>query len=220
MVKSLLKIFRKIYVSPEVKIYEKIITHSKACREAVKNLRDAMDNYGEKESYLRLLGKVFEHEKKADALRREILELLSKGGLPPISRQDFIRLVERMDMVADYAKEAARVLTILSEKELPQVIIEHLTKLTEIAHDASQMLYDAVKSLGESYDNAFRKVIKVEEIEDEGDTAYINALKSLSDIETKHSVLLEKVIEDIEMSIDACEDTSDVLEEIMIRAIR
>lgn len=220
MVKSLLKILRKVYVSPEIMIYEKIVTHSNACREAVKSLRDAMSSYKDRNSYLKYLSNVFEFEKKADALRREILELLSKGGLPPISRQDFIRLVERIDMIADYAKEAARVLTILSEKELPEVIIKHLTKLVEIAFDASQTLYEAVQSLGESYNDAFRKVIKVEEIEDEGDTAYINALKSLSDTETKHSVLLEKVIEDVEMSIDACEDASDVLEEIMIRAIR
>ena len=219
MITSVLRVLRKIYTSPEVLIYERIVEHSKTCVESVRMLKEAIHNY-ESSGYSRSLSEVYNYERKADGIRREILELLSKSGLPPVTRQDFIRLVERMDLIADYAKEVARILTILQGKKVDEVILDHMAKLSNAAFEASQTLHEAVSLLRRSYSESLNRVMRVEEIEDEGDTLYINALRALSEVEVRHSILLERAIEDLEMCIDACEDTSDVLEEIIIRFLR
>ena len=68
-----------------------------------------------------LARKVHEHESRADDVRREVIQELLQGALMGTYRADVLRLVERLDRLANTADTLAR--TILAPQQLPVGII-------------------------------------------------------------------------------------------------
>ena len=60
-----------------------------------------------------LYDKISEVEMKADSLRRDMISILSESGISPIERQDLMDLVRAIDWVADWSREAGRILVII-----------------------------------------------------------------------------------------------------------
>ncbi|RLI33706.1 hypothetical protein DRO56_01105, partial [Candidatus Bathyarchaeota archaeon] len=72
----------------------------------------------EKEASFKRLSRM---ESEADGVRRTLAEsLLTKGTLPPTVREDLMELVRAMDWVADWAKEAGRILDLLEFEKIPE----------------------------------------------------------------------------------------------------
>ena len=89
--------------------------------------------------------------------------------------------------------------------------------LAQVSMDSSTLLVEALKESKKEYRKALEIINDIEVKEDEGDTLYI---KSLAISRRYRDFLLYKLIDNIENSIDAAEDASDVLEEIIVRIIR
>jgi predicted phosphate transport protein (TIGR00153 family) len=58
-------------------------------------------------------------EMKADALRRTMVEELTKNEMFPEEREDLMELVRAVDWVADWSKEAGRILVIIPFDKAP-----------------------------------------------------------------------------------------------------
>jgi len=215
------RLMKRIYVSPEEEVLSMVLEHSVKCRDAARHLRELLELAVEGKSLDQKIAEIERAERDADKLRRAILDHLAEGALPPLSREDFVRLVERVDMVADWSREAARILRALECPSCLRGVSESLLKLGRHAEEAAEKLYEAVRVLGQDLRKARELVAEVERIEDKGDWAYAECLAVLSKHwEDINNPLVMVLVQDVENVVDAAEDASDVLEEIIIRALR
>lgn len=218
--KLLSRLAKAIYASPEIKVYEKVINHAEVCASTAKALREAIDAAIKGDMPRDLIERVYALEKQADVLRRQILDDLAKGGLPPLTREDFVRLAERVDKVADWSKEAARLIKASQGLSLDDELKALVRSLAEAEVKAANLLHRALTEMQSSYDSALSIIKEIEKLEDEADEDYVKALALTAKLPCPKMVLVERLIDAIENAIDACEDASDVLEEIIVRAIR
>ena len=65
-----------------------------------------------------------EMEIKADELRRELVDELTRSELFPEERDDLMELVRAVDWVADWSKEAGRILSIIPFEKAPEEMKE------------------------------------------------------------------------------------------------
>jgi len=71
-----------------------------------------------------LYDKVSEVEMKADELRRQMIVKLTERDVFPQERQDLMELVRAIDWVADWAREAGRILVIIPFEKAPEEMKE------------------------------------------------------------------------------------------------
>ncbi len=215
------KFLRSIYVPPEERLIKMVLDHASYCKDAASYLKESVESMVRGLEAEKKIVEVERAEREADRLRREILDYLAEGALPPLSREDFVRLTERVDMIADWSREACRILKALDKPSCLAKVGDTLIRLAEHAEEAAIKLYEAIGALSESLDEARKLVAEVERIEDLGDKAYAECLTELSRHWSEiNNPLVLVLIEDVENVVDAAEDASDVLEEIIIRALR
>ncbi len=216
---SLRSLVERIYKSPEAEVFEKIVIHASKCNEAAREFRHAVSSSQEEryEPARESLGKIMRLEEEADTIRRNILDRLAVIGIPPTVRQDYVRMAERIDLIADHVKASARTFLVIGPENIDKKLLGVLGDSAAALEEASRLLVDALEKSRENYDEAFSIIKRIEECEDRGDEFYIHALTMLRD---NQDLLLYKLINDVEGAIDAVEDASDVLEEILVRIIR
>ena len=73
--------------------------------------------------------RVANSEREADALRRKVMDEVSKGELSPVDRADLMDLVKRLDMVADWSRESTRVLGAIPMKHVPRSIKDEFVEI-------------------------------------------------------------------------------------------
>jgi len=220
------KALGKIWTPPEEKISELVIYHAELCFKAVEALAKATEEVCkiDKEQLEQCLQKVHSYEEEADRIRREIVKELAKGALPPLSREDFIRLAERMDLVADWAKEAARLISVITCENLRKALKDECFQLVALMKECSWKLYNAVLIMMNDFDKSLELVHEVEVIEEKGDDFYIKCLSKMEKNEEScigvSGMLIEKLMETFENTLDACEEVGDIVKIIIVRALR
>ena len=163
-------------------------------------------------------------EEEADSVRRKIIEELAKGALPPLSREDFVRLAERMDLIADWAKEAARLLSVIPCKKLRQELAGECLELVDLMYESTEKLYNAVSAMMTDFQKSLQLVHEIEVIEEKGDDLYIKCFSRLERAESGcigvPGMLISKLVESFENTLDACEEVGDLIKIIVVRALR
>jgi len=221
-----MKFIKRFLKTPEDRALELTLQHAVLCEKAVITMTDVFYDslkHVDEQTVLKKIEMVVKYEEEADSVRRTIVEELARGILPPLSREDFIRLVERMDMVADWAKDIARILRIIPREQLLGLCKECLLIFLKYIRVTSIVLRKAVESMNKDFEKTLRYLNLIEKLEERADDSYLNCLKELEKTvgeETANVLLLEKLIEDLENLEDACEDTSDVIKVIIIRSLR
>jgi len=221
-----MKFIKRFLKTPEDRALELTLQHAVLCEKAVITMTDVFYDslkHVDEQTVLKKIEMVVKYEEEADSVRRKIVEELARGILPPLSREDFIRLVERMDMVADWAKDIARILRIIPREQLLGLCKECLLIFLKYIRVTSIVLRKAVESMNKDFEKTLRYLNLIEKLEERADDSYLNCLKELEKTvgeETANVLLLEKLIEDLENLEDACEDTSDVIKVIIIRSLR
>ncbi len=201
---------------------EYMSTHVKYSIKAMEALIGMLDSTvagREKEAYERLqLLHVMESE--ADTLRREAMEQLTVRGVPPpLSRQDVIRLMRRLDMVTDGIHDAGRLLSVLKMREACRKLYPGVRKLMELTLSCIRELEESIELLEEDVQKSLERMRKVEELERACDIEYMALLESFSDMDLKpvEAVLFRELLENVEKISDFCEDSADVLKLIAVR---
>jgi len=221
-----MKFIKRFLKTPEDRALELTLQHAVLCEKAVITMTDVFYDslkHVDEQTVLKKIEMVVKYEEEADSVRRKIVEELARGILPPLSREDFIRLVERMDMVADWAKDIARILRIIPREQLLGLCKECLLIFLKYIRVTSIVLRKAVESMNKDFEKTLRYLNLIEKLEERADDSYLNCLKELEKTvgeETANVLLLEKLIEDLENLEDACEDASDVIKVIIIRSLR
>ncbi|MEM2282308.1 MAG: DUF47 family protein [Candidatus Hadarchaeales archaeon] len=169
------------------------------------------------EEVQKIYEEVFSCERKADELKRKILEELSSGVFHPIDRDELVRLVMTVDEVAANAKAATGKLRYLSPRKFCRELREILHAFAYKDLEAVQKLNETLKAIVKNPKLALELSHQVEEKEEEVDEFRQSKLfpkllkwhRAIRDTGT--SFLLEKALENLESVADLCEDASDIL---------
>lgn len=174
----------------------------------------------EKERSFRRLSNM---ESEADGVRRTLAEsLLTRGALPPTVREDLMELVRAMDWVADWAKEAGRILDLLEFEKVPEEMKNAAERMARELKGCVLTLRKGINSLMIDPEASLKLAYKVEDIEEKIDDMYADARRLFltldsSGFETPFLILLNMFFDALEMVADWCENTSDLVRVLVVR---
>jgi predicted phosphate transport protein (TIGR00153 family) len=171
----------------------------------------------------KLYDSLSELEMKADEMRRDMVDELTKGEMFPEEREDLMELVRAVDWIADWSKEAGRILIIIPFQKAPE-------EMKKAAQDMCRANLDCVsilaKCIHELHSNNAKEALnlanQVEMLEEELDELYSIARKHLAtmefpDFSTGALILLNEFLDALETVADWCENTADIVRAIAVR---
>ena len=206
----------------ETKALQTIQRHLALTTGIVEDLEKAVDASikGDEKEMLGCIQRVASSEREADALRRKVMDDVSKGELSPVDREDLMHLVKRVDMVADWSRESTRVLNALPMKQVPKQIQKELIQMVKSVKGCAISLQKCVNKMMTKPEEALQAADAVEREEEKVDDIHENARKLLGKEELPKAgiaILVSQLFEAIEMIADACEDACDQVRIIVIR---
>lgn len=216
----------RLFARPESRLLKLVPEHARLCVQAVDILLDALRERirGNDQRTADLLNQLFAKESEADGLRGRILEEVARGSLPPLSREDFIRLTAKMDLISDWAKEAGRTLEITYFEDLSEGLKGSIRDLAETAQRCAHVLQDVIRSMNRDFKETLSLCQKVEMLEEEVDDKYLSCLNRLYHeslkIDFVRLLFINKFLENLENLTDASEDTADIVKVIIVRGLR
>lgn len=159
--------------------------------------------------------KELEHE--GDRLTHELFTLISATFVTPLDREDISGLASSIDEVLDYTDGVAdRFLLFKINRPSPYML--HLSKILFLV---SQEICHVLCILGKiknshklmEYCNSIKKY------EHEADNVYRNAITELFELNDNpiEVIKLKEIYENLEESVDKCQDVSDVIEDIALK---
>ncbi len=196
--------------------FELIRKQTGYCVEASDLLEDILCRFraGEVDSYR---SQMHEIEHQADEVHHDILKKLSTEFITPIDQEDILRLVQIIDDITDALDEV-----------ILDVYMYHIDVIPERTAELSRVVNRCVRALHEASAELknFRKpeklhalLVRVNDIEIEGDGVYTDAIHALFASEADGKTLLgaKAVYEGLEDCCDLCEHAADVIEQIVIK---
>ena len=197
--------------------------HADAIVDTVAEMRKVIHSFceGDEEGVKRGFEMVFNKEREADILKREILDELSRGPFHPLTREEVIRVVLTADDVAANAKSAARKIGGSSSMSLPTEIKEGLKGLADMDLKIAEKIRDAFVQLLEDPNLAIEATHEVEKMEEEIDdyrVALVEKILRYGDKAKSISawLMLKEAVENMEDVADRSEDVADVIRSIAI----
>lgn len=161
-------------------------------------------------------------EMKADALRREMIEELTKSEMFPEEREDLMELVRAVDWIADWSREAGRILVILPFDKAPEEMKIAAQNMCKANNDCVTVLGKCIKTLTKDPKEAINLANEVEVLEEEIDELYSRARIFLANLKFEDFtvgaiILLNQFLDALETVADWCENTADVVRAISVR---
>ncbi len=187
---------------------------------------DSVDNFQKMIESMQLLdfGKVKKYEvmvekfeTDADEVHRENVSRVCKGSFFGYLREDILQFMEKIDNIADRAKEASRALTL---RKVPEHMILKLLTDTVISYvkqstDTARSLVDVIKSLNTKRDTVIEKIRVVEQLEESTDMLKNKAFQELYTRSNEYDMLtvlqFKEFIQATDNIADSAEDASDVV---------
>jgi predicted phosphate transport protein (TIGR00153 family) len=154
-------------------------------------------------------------EQEADSLEERMSMELSKGDMEPKEREDLMRLVRRMDYIADWSKESGMNLQLILEAgvKVPCSLWSHYHEMTIELERATKELRASIENLGINEAMAEKHSREVERLEHVLDELYFVTKKEIlfSDIDPRAVFLLRDMLHGIENAADSCKDVADII---------
>jgi len=216
---ELLKWFEKRREKKAIAMIEK---HLATTMSAVEDLEAAVEAAvkNDEEKMKMCIERVAKSEMEADGMRRRVMDQLAHGELPPIDREDLMHLVKRVDMVADWSREAARLLEVIPLESVPNSLDDPLLKMMEGIRKCAVALRKCIDRMIDKPVEALEAADEVERLEEAVDELHTQARRVLvqeRDLQPSVAVLLNELLESLEMIADSCENTCDQVRIIMVR---
>ena len=215
--------------SKQKPVVRMILNHLALAADAASELRPLLDKAregdwtGVRESARR----ISELETRADGLHREAVMSIARGAFFSGTREDFLRLMEADDEIADSVKDATRV---LAETPLLPDAAEILFSggglsapdMVSRISVGIAALGDAIRALETDAKVAMDKAIAVEMAEEETDDIKAKLLVRIADRRGELDPLVVLQLRDFVLELDnvadATEDASDVVVELVAKA--
>lgn len=191
-------------------------TASFAC-EAANCLHESLSDFNE-DLFRSRMAKMHEIENRADDEKHEMITRLSHEFITPIEREDIVELAQHLDDVVDSIDD---VMLRIDMYCLTEMRTEALA-FTELIMKCCDELRQAVSEFRNFKSSSkIRDSIRlINSIESEGDKLHADCVRTLfrsPDIDAKTVIAWSGIYEDLEMCLDACEHSTDVMESVIMK---
>ena len=170
----------------------------------------------------RLYDEISDFEKRADELRREMIVKLTERDVFPTEREDLMELVRAVDWVADWSREAGRILIIIPFETSPEEVRQKALEMSKGIIRSVDILAECINVLSEDGIKALALADQVELLEEDIDDLYSHARMSMATLEFPGYsrgalILLNEFFDALETVADWCENTVDIVRAIAVR---
>jgi predicted phosphate transport protein (TIGR00153 family) len=190
--------------------------------QAADNLKKAGDLYfrlgsiKSREELIALRDEIKRFEHVGDEITHKIFEELNLSFITPFDREDIYSLTKSMDDVLDLMDHVAELLVLYQIDKLE----DDVALLLNVVKRAIGEIHQSVSMLRQmNYDSVRDNIVRVHEMENEGDRLYRMFMAKLFS-EQKDAIQLIKynsLLNEMEHAIDKCEDLMNAIESIMLK---
>ena len=200
----------------ELNYYDEFIKNIDICCEISSILKQHTENF-QNEDAKETEEKVHKLENDADLNLHNIKNYLVKDFLPPIDREDIVLLCNKIDNAVDALDEIIIDLNIFNIKELRTDFMS----FAELISQMSVKLKDVMNNFKnkKKYEQTKALIIEINQMEEQGDKLYENAIKNLFSKEQNPIEVLKwnNVYGTLEEAMDSFERVADYVEEIIMK---
>jgi len=207
------------------KIFEMLEKHLELTKNSVSDLYRMVDvaSKGEIPQSKEFYKSLSDMEIRADEVRRELVDELTRSELFPEERDDLMELVRAVDWVADWSKEAGRILSIIPFEKAPEEMKEVALNMCREDMNCVTVLAESVRALPEDPLKALSLADKVEILEENLDELYGVARRHLATLDNTaftigSLILLNQFLDALETVADWCENTADIVRAVALHA--
>jgi predicted phosphate transport protein (TIGR00153 family) len=190
--------------------------------QAADNLKKAGDlyvnlsNVNSRVELIALRDEIKRLEHIGDDLTHKIFEELNLSFITPFDREDIYELTKGIDDVLDLMDQVADLLLLYQIDKLESDVAQ----LLSVVNRAIEEIHQSVRLLRQmNYEPLRKHIVRVHELENEGDRLYRLFMGRLF-AEQKDAVVLLKynsLYNEMEQTIDKCEDLMNSIESIMLK---
>ena len=151
-----------------------------------------------------------------DEITHKIFEELNLSFITPFDREDIYTLTKSMDDVLDLIDHVADLLLLYQIDKLD----DEISLLLKVASRAINEIHKSVSLLREmNYESLREHIVRVHEMENEGDRLYRLFMGKLFAEQTDaiHLLKYNSLYNEMEHAIDKCEDLMNSIESIMLK---
>ena len=197
--------------------YQIFVEMSTISSDAARLLYEILRNFdpGQVEDYIKKMHAI---EHSGDVARHSMVKLLAKEFITPIEREDIMELSMSIDQVTDKIEDVLQKMYMYNIKTIRKDAIDTAEILIECT--------DSVKKALEEFHN-FKKsktigdqLIEINRLEEVGDKLYMENTRGVftdPDISSLESFAWSHIFHYMEDVFDACEDTADVIEDVIMK---
>jgi predicted phosphate transport protein (TIGR00153 family) len=162
------------------------------------------------------------YEREADELRRKMVRELTEGEMYPEERDDLMELVRAVDQIADWSKEAGRILRTIPFEKTPDSIKTATLNMAKANVDCVDVLKQSINALPKNPSRALTLADEVEMLEETIDDLYGEvrlhfANEEFPGFSMGSLILMNEFFDAIETAADWCENTADIVRAIAVR---
>ena len=200
--------------SKEERFFDYFIETSEIICKAAGLLYDLTNNYVNVNEKIK---SIEDAEHACDTIVHKILNELNKAFITPIDREDIYLIARELDNITDDIEAAAQRFGMYNvQKVRPEAVV--LSKLIVNATNELKNVIIEMKNMKKSK-SLQEKIIEVNNIEDEADTAFRDAMTNLflSEKDAVEVIKWKEIIDFFENTIDACEDVANIIEGVVMK---
>lgn len=200
----------------EMNYYNEFIKNAELVYEEAKVLRDYISHFNASQSE-EIKEKVHDIENEADKSQHNILNYLVKDFVPPIDREDIIKLCHEIDNVADSIDEVVININIYKIRTLMDDVGKYIDLLNEMTECMVHLMQEFKGT--KKRDQLSELIVKINNLEEDGDSLFQNSIKRLYDSPTDPIEVIKwtTIYNCFENCYDAMEHVSDVVDEVIMK---
>ena len=171
---------------------------------------DEVHTYAEKASAV---------ESKADEVTHGIISELNKTFITPFDREDIHSLAHEMDDIVDLIENAIHNIDLYQVKSKNPAIDTFARLIVEASQNLDHLIQECF-SEKKYTEKATSFIIKIHDLEDEGDSAFQQALKKLFSEEKDPLTVIKwkDLLENLEEIMDKFQSLSNTIESIIVKS--
>ena len=200
---------------PKLNYYNEFIKNATIALEISEILKSFIANF-DNQNAKEIEEEVHKFENDADQNLHELLNFLNKDFLPPIDREDIILLANKIDDVIDGIDETVINIRIFNITTLRSDINDFVNLINKFCIMQKEMLEFLRTS--KKFEEINKLVIKINNLEDEGDRLYEHSIRTLFKEENPIDMIKwEKIYTSFECCFDFFENVANTVGEIVMK---
>jgi predicted phosphate transport protein (TIGR00153 family) len=161
-------------------------------------------------------------EREADELRRSMVRELTVSEMYPEERDDLMELVRAVDQIADWSKEAGRILRTFPFEKAPDSIKTATLNMVKANVDCVKVLGQSIHALHVNPSEVLSLADEVEILEETiddlyGEVRYHFVSEEFKGFNVSSLILMNEFFDAIETVADWCENSADIVRAIAVR---